>query len=65
MVYAFLFLWYVCLIVQVLLGYGSAYRLTKANGDNGAALFGWLTAMALAAVIPGLGVYLWTQTKRQ
>jgi len=54
-----LFAWYVITIVQALLGYGTAYRLTKNGGDNGAALWGWLFIMGLAAAIPGLGIHLW------
>ena len=45
--------------VQVLFGYGTAYRLTKRGGDNGVALVGWMFVMSLASVIPGLGFYLW------
>lgn len=50
---------YIVCIVQVFFGYGTAYRLTKAGGDNGVALFGWFFLMSLAAMIPGLGIYLW------
>lgn len=53
------FLWIILAMVQTLLGYGTAYRLTKAGSDNGVALFGWLLIMGLAASIPGLGIYLW------
>ena len=55
----FLFLWQVLIAVQVCFGYGTAYRLTKKGGDNGVSLFGWLLVMNLAAIIPGLGIYLW------
>jgi len=51
--------WGVIAVVQQFMGYGTAYRLTKANGDNGLALFGWLILMNFAAAIPGLGIWLW------
>ena len=54
-----LILWYILTAVQSLLGYGTAYRLTKNGGDSGVALWGWLLVMGLAAAIPGLGIYLW------
>ena len=56
-------LWYIVYIVQIFLGYGTAYRLTKNGGDNGVALFGWLFLMMWAAAIPGLGFYLWHKYK--
>jgi len=43
----------------VVLRVRTAYRLTKNGSDNGVALFGWLIAMQLAALIPGLGFLLW------
>jgi len=43
------------------MGFGTAYRLTKNGGDNGVALWGWLFLMSLVALIPGLGIYLWTK----
>jgi hypothetical protein len=52
-------LWWITVLVQQLLGYGTAYRLTKRGGDNGIALWGWLLVMGLAAAVPGLGVWLW------
>ena len=55
----FLIVWYIVFGIQVILSYGTAYRLTKRGGDNGASLFGWLIAMEFASVIPGLGIYLW------
>jgi len=59
-VFYFLFVaWYVVTMVQVFLGYGTAYRLTKAGGDNGVALFGWTLLMGLVAIIPGLGIHMW------
>ena len=54
-----LFLYYVIYIIQMLLGIGTAYRLTKRGGDNGVALFGWMFLMNLAAIVPGLGIFLW------
>ena len=56
-------LWYVFIIIQMFMGYGTAYRKTKANGDNGVALFGWMIVYNLAAMIPGLGIYLWNKSK--
>lgn len=52
-------LWYFATIIQSFFAYGTAYRLTKNGGDNGIALFGWFFVMSLAAIIPGLGIYLW------
>lgn len=51
--------WYIIVFVQELLGMGTAYRKTKAGGDNGVALWGWLFVFSLAAAIPGLGYYFW------
>lgn len=56
-------IWYLIAIVQVVLGYGTAYRAAKENGDNGVSLFGWLIVYGLAALIPGLGIYLWLKSK--
>ena len=56
-------IWYVITAVQSLLAYGTAYRRTKAGGDNGVALFGWLLVYGLAAMVPGLGIYLWHKSK--
>ena len=53
------FVWLICTVIQNLLGYGTAYRLTKNGGDNGTALYGWMIVIGLASLIPGLGVYLW------
>ena len=58
-------LWYIVTIVQHFLGYGTAYRLTKKGGDNGVALFGWILAMGIVALIPGLGIYLWIKCKEE
>ena len=55
--------WYVIWLVQAFFGYGTAYRKTKANGDNGVSLFGWLIVYSLAALVPGLGFYLWNKSK--
>jgi len=59
MVNFILFLWYVTSFIQFMFGYGTAYRLTKANGDNGVALWGWIFLMGWTSLIPGLGFYLW------
>ena len=56
-------LWSLCTMVQGFMGYGTAYRLTKRGGDNGIALFGWMLACGLAAMIPGLGIWLWVKYK--
>ena len=55
--------WQILYAIQVLMGYGTAYRKTKANGDNGVSLFGWMIVYVLAAIIPGLGIYLWKKSK--
>lgn len=55
--------WAVISYVQEILAYGTAYRYTKRGGDNGVALFGWMLAFGLAALIPGLGFYLWHKSK--
>jgi len=52
-------IWYIVIIVQGFMGIGTAYRLTKMGGDNGLALWGWMFVMELAAIVPGLGIYLW------
>ena len=57
-------LWEILYIVQMFMAYGTAYRKTKANGDNGVSLFGWLIAYGFAAIIPGLGIYLWSRSKK-
>ena len=59
----FLIIWYALVIIQVFLGYGTAYRLTKTGGDNGITLFGWILVQSLASLIPGLGIYLWYKYK--
>jgi len=58
-----LWAWSILTFVQVLMSYGPAYRRTKIGGDNGVALFGWLIVFYLAALIPGLGIYLWKKSK--
>ena len=55
----FLVLWYIFYFVQLILSYGTAYRLAKAGGDNGVSLFGWFFVMSLTSAVPGLGIYLW------
>lgn len=51
-----------CYAVQYYLAFGTAYRRTRRGGDNGLALFGWLIAYSLAALVPGLGFYLWVRS---
>jgi len=58
-----LVIWYVFYIIQGILSYGTAYRLTKAGGDNGVALFGWMLVLGLASAVPGLGIYLYLRYK--
>jgi hypothetical protein len=59
-----LIMWYVIVAVQGIMAYGTAYRKTKSGGDNGVALWGWLLVYDLAAIIPGLGIYLWNKSKK-
>lgn len=60
----FLFvIWWIITVLQGFFGYGTAYRLTRDGGDNGVSLFGWLILMGLAALIPGLGFYLWHKSR--
>ncbi len=54
-------LWEIVTAVQMFFGYGTAYRLTKSGSDNGVSLFGWMIVMGLAAMVPGLGIYLWNK----
>ena len=56
-------IWYIIVLVQGFLSFGTAYRLTKKGGDNGVSLWGWLFVLGLASGIPGLGVYLWLKNK--
>lgn len=58
-----LYLWYIITIVQEFFSYGTAYRLTKSNGDNGVSLFGWILVLSFASMVPGLGIYLWYKYK--
>ena len=58
-----LYLWYAVAIVQEFMAYGTAYRKTRDNGDNGVSLYGWMIVYSLAAIIPGLGIYLWIKSK--
>ena len=61
-----LFAWYVVWIVQAILGYGTAYRKTKAGGDSGVALFGWMIVFcSLVPIVPGLGFYFWKKSKNE
>jgi hypothetical protein len=57
-------LWYVCIIVQVFMSYGTAYRLTKKGGDNGISLWGWMIVLNLASAVPGLGIFLWVKNRK-
>lgn len=54
-----LLLWGVLFTVQLFLGYGTAYRLAKRKGDNGVSLCAWMALLGFAAMVPGLGFYLW------
>jgi len=56
-------LWEIITAVQSFLSYGTAYRLTKNGGDNGASLFGWILVLNFASLVPGLGIYLWFKCK--
>lgn len=56
-------LWQLTVAVQAILNYGTAYRLTKNGGDNGVSLFGWFFLLSFAALVPGLGIYLWYRYK--
>lgn len=56
-------IWSVLIIVQGFMAIGTAYRKTKARGDSGVSLFGWMIAYNLAAIVPGLGIYLWRKSK--
>ncbi len=60
-----LYLWYIITFVQECFSYGTAYRLTKRNGDNGVSLFGWMIALTFASMVPGLGIYLWYKYKEE
>ena len=58
------FIWIAVYMVQIFLGYGTAYRKTKQGGDNGLALFGWCIVFCnFAALVPGLGIWLWYRNK--
>ena len=58
-----LYIWYILFVVQAYFGYGTAYRATKKGGDNGVALFGWEIVYTIAAIVPGLGFYLWYRSR--
>ena len=60
-----LVIWYITVAVQSFFAYGTAYRCTKNGGDNGASLYGWLIVFGLAALIPGLGIYLWYKYRHE
>ena len=55
---------YLIFWIQTLMAYGTAYRKTRSGGDNGATLFGWMIVYTFAAIIPGLGFYLWRKSRR-
>ena len=55
--------WYGMALVQSFMAYGTAYRHTKVGGDDGVSLFGWFIVFGLAALVPGLGIYLWKKSK--
>ncbi len=57
------FAWYILMIVQSFMAIGTTYRKTKANGDNGVALYGWLLVYGLVALIPYLGIHFWRKNK--
>ena len=63
MVVFIVFVWIAATIYQVFLGYGTAYRLTKEGSDNGTGLFLWLLFTSAAALVPGLGFYIWNKYK--
>lgn len=56
-------IWYTLTVLQVFLGIGTAYRITKNGGDNGIHLCIWLVILGIASTIPGLGIFLWLRYK--
>ncbi|MCL2556671.1 MAG: hypothetical protein FWE03_06645 [Firmicutes bacterium] len=54
--------WMIFYVIQLFMGFGTAYRWTKKGGNNGVALFGWIFVTGLLAAIPGLGVYMWRKS---
>jgi hypothetical protein len=54
-------IWSIIYVIQAFFGYGTAYRFTRDRGNNGVALVGWLIVFTLAAIVPGLGIYLWAK----
>lgn len=58
-----IYAWCVLCVIQSYLAYGTAYRHTRDGGDSGVALWGWLIVFNLAALIPGMGIYLWHKSK--
>lgn len=55
--------WHAVIVLQSFLAFGTAYRKAKAGGDSGVSLFGWLFVYNLAAIVPGLGAFLWKKSK--
>lgn len=49
--------WFLFVIVQYFLSFGTAYRATKKGNDNGFGLFIYLIGFGVASVIPGLGLH--------
>ncbi len=49
--------WFLFVIVQYFLSFGTAYRATKKGNDNGFGLFIYLIGFGAASVIPGLGLH--------
>lgn len=58
-------IWYIIYVIQAIFSYGTAYRYTKNNGDNGVALFGWMLVFMLASIVPGLGIYFWYKSRKK
>ncbi|MCL2670472.1 MAG: hypothetical protein FWF10_00345 [Clostridiales bacterium] len=63
LLYILSFAYAIVVFLQTFMAYGSAYRMTKREGDSGVALFLWLFVFNLAATIPGLGIILWKRSK--
>jgi len=61
--YVLILIWYVIVVVQCFLNYGTAYRFTKSSGGSGVDLYGWNKILGLASLVPGLGVYFWFKGK--
>jgi hypothetical protein len=58
-----LVLWKILVVIQGILSFGTAYRLTKKGGDNGLALWGWFIVFEFVSLVPGLGIYMWFKYK--